>query len=72
MFALICRTAASSNKPLVPTAHPLTRVGTRAGGAAAVLGRRRKEFSVSVRYCIDPQSGAPHIYGHDVSEPEAE
>jgi hypothetical protein len=25
-----------------------------------------------VRFYIDPQSRAPHIYGHDVSEPEVE
>ena len=29
-----------SNQPLVPTAHPLSRVGTRAGGAAAAQRQR--------------------------------
>ena len=27
---------------------------------------------MKVRYYIDPQSDVPHIYGHDVSEPEVE
>lgn len=27
---------------------------------------------MNVRYFIDPQTDAPHIYGHDVSEPEVE
>lgn len=27
---------------------------------------------MNVRYYIDPQTDAPHIYGHDVSEPEVE
>ena len=27
---------------------------------------------MNVRYYIDPQTGVPHIYGHDVSEPEVE
>jgi hypothetical protein len=27
---------------------------------------------MQVRFYIDPQSGAPHIYGHDVSESEVE
>ena len=27
---------------------------------------------MKVRYHIDPQSGVPHIYNHDVSEPEVE
>jgi hypothetical protein len=27
---------------------------------------------VNVRYYIDPQTSVPHIYGHDVSEPEVE
>ena len=27
---------------------------------------------MNVRYYIDPQTGAPHIYGHGVSEAEVE
>jgi len=27
---------------------------------------------VNVRYYIDPETSAPHIYNHDVSEPEVE
>jgi hypothetical protein len=27
---------------------------------------------VNVRYYIDPQTGEPHIYNHDVSEQEVE
>lgn len=27
---------------------------------------------VQVRFCIDPGTGQPHIYGHDVTEDEVE
>lgn len=27
---------------------------------------------MKVRYYIDPQTGVPHVYGHDVSETEVE
>lgn len=27
---------------------------------------------MNVRYYIDPQTELPHIYGHDVSEPEVD
>jgi len=27
---------------------------------------------VEVRYYIDPETGQPHIYGHDVTEPEVD
>jgi hypothetical protein len=40
--AQLCRRIVASphNMPLVPTAHPLARVGSRAGGAAATPRRR--------------------------------
>ena len=34
--------------------------------------RRRKHISMKVRCYIDPQTGFPHIYAHDVSELEVE
>jgi hypothetical protein len=27
---------------------------------------------MKIRYYMDPQTEVPHIYGHDVSEPEVE
>jgi len=27
---------------------------------------------LNIRYYIDPETGLPHIYGHDVQETEAE
>ena len=35
-----CLVSELPNKPLVPTAHPLTRVGSRAIGAAAAQRQR--------------------------------